>query len=101
MTSTRKETNSLVNRLKADGQDFEFYPTTQEMLDVVIKDFYGNCASRTWQQNFNVLDVGAGDCRLGKILNDPNNEIIKSLTDGDFSLGKMYITYFFFSTYLV
>lgn len=89
MTSTRKETNDLVNRLKADGQDFEFYPTTQEMLDVVIKDFYGNCASRTWQQNFNVLDVGAGDCRLGKTLNDPNNEIIQSATGGDFSLGKM------------
>ena len=33
------KTNDVVNILKNNNQDFEWYPTTYEMLEIIKKDF--------------------------------------------------------------
>lgn len=55
MTSALK----VVETLKAENQDFEWYPTTHAMLNVIKKDFGGRYDSRAPS----VLDCGAGDGR--------------------------------------
>ena len=54
-------TNSLVKNLKENNQDFEWYPTTDEIIEVVCKDL-----ASTYDYYFRLLDVGAGD---GRVLN--------------------------------
>lgn len=51
--------STLVENLKANGQDFEFYPTTPEIIARVIQH-YGRSTNtyRDWEGA--VLDVGAG-----------------------------------------
>lgn len=58
-TASRPSTFSLVQQIKSQDQDFEWYPTTSEQLEVIKKDIeerlYLNCPS--------ILDCGAGDGR--------------------------------------
>ncbi len=50
-------TFALVNLLKENNQDFEFYPTTKEMIESI----YFDLAQKGRQSKFySVLDVGAG-----------------------------------------
>lgn len=60
----------LVTQLKDAGQDFEFYPTTNEIIRALIQDItmlkdirYDGCRSRGKLESF--LDIGAGS---GKVL---------------------------------
>lgn len=46
-----------VEQLKEAGQDFEFYPTTAEMIGVVIQQIKQTEANK-------ILDIGAGDGRV-------------------------------------
>ena len=48
---------NIINILKENNQDFEFYPTTKEIIEVVKKDIEGEKAS-------SMLDIGAGDGRV-------------------------------------
>lgn len=56
--------NSLVKNLKAEGQDFEFYPTTKEMVRVIWEHanhksiHYSECGLG------DVLDIGCGTCNF-------------------------------------
>ena len=56
--------NKLIENLKSNNQDFEFYPTTQKMIDAICKyhkNMKGYCVS------FNdVLDIGCGTCNFKK-----------------------------------
>ena len=61
-------TYNIINSLKAADQDFEWYPTTQEMIDLVKSDL----KNHYHRNDFSVLDCGAGD---GRVLN--------ALTDGE------------------
>lgn len=56
-------THHIINKLKSADQDFEWYPTTQEMIDLVKADL----SSHFRHDNFSVLDCGAGD---GRVLNE-------------------------------
>lgn len=56
--SSRAVTAALVDELKAVGQDFEWYPTTESMLSVVKNDMETRCSKEP-----SVLDCGAGDGR--------------------------------------
>lgn len=52
---------AIVEELKAAGQDFEFYPTTREIIDCVLGHYDSD--DRDWRSrnaNQTVLDVGAG-----------------------------------------
>ncbi len=55
---------NLLKHAKNSNQDFEWYPTTKEMIDVV--------KSRLWGTSLSVLDIGAGDGR-----------VLHALTKGD------------------
>lgn len=56
----------LLQRLKKEGQDFEWYPTTKKMLGVVAEDL----KMEIGQNSFSLLDIGAGD---GNALNTIEN----------------------------
>lgn len=56
-------TTQMVQRLKAEQQDFEWYPTTDTMLQVIRADIVKQHGDREGQANVSVLDCGAGDGR--------------------------------------
>ena len=60
---TTRATSDMVSALRGEDQDFEWYPTTVAMIDVVIAD-----AKRRLHLDPNddvsVLDIGAGDGRV-------------------------------------
>ena len=51
-------TTKMVNILKEEDQDFEWYPTTNEMLEAIKKDLEEEVGDST-----SILDCGAGDGR--------------------------------------
>lgn len=59
--------NSLISILKETDQDFEFYPTTQEIIDRMLADFASLREERftDYGRIDSVLDIGAG---AGKVL---------------------------------
>jgi hypothetical protein len=58
----QKSATNLVRRLNNEGQDFEWYPTTQEIIECVRDDFLKiPCFD---EKEPAVLDVGAGDGRV-------------------------------------
>lgn len=73
-------TLALVSALKEHSQDFEFYPTTDTMLNIVREDIQAILSDPLSDQypSFSALDVGAGDGRA-----------LMQLTDGDrFAIEK-------------
>jgi hypothetical protein len=60
----RQSARSLVAALKESNQDFEYYPTTQEMLDCIRRDM----GKGVDQKAYSVLEVGAGTAFAGKFL---------------------------------
>jgi len=75
-------TNSFINNLKNAGQDFEWYPTTQEIIDVISEDigtlYIDNYLHKTditidrryYEINIgSFLDIGAGDGRMFELPN--------------------------------
>lgn len=56
--------NQLINELKENDQDFEFYPTTKEMIEAIYKYSDGG----EW------LDIGAGTCNFKKYYNEIGKE---------------------------
>lgn len=56
-------TYSLVKQIKEVEQDFEYYPTTTKILEVIKADIDMMVDDYTIEQNPSVLDCGAGDGR--------------------------------------
>ena len=56
----KQKTLALVEALKHNDCDFEFYPTTQEIIDVVKRDIEASWA----HERPSILDCGAGDGRV-------------------------------------
>ncbi len=50
--------NALINELKENNEDFEFYPTTNEMLEVIVP----------YLDDEIVLDIGCGTCKFKKYM---------------------------------
>lgn len=65
--------NQLISELKESNQDFEFYPTTETMLETVYK----RISSR---QTVDILDIGCGLCGLKNYI-EKRNEKIKQYND--------------------
>ena len=59
---------AIVAELKNNGQDFEFYPTTREIIEAMYWDLNGPKKGeeeyRVRAKSFSVLDIGAGSCKL-------------------------------------
>lgn len=62
--------------LKQAGEDFEWYPTTDEILTVIARSIRG--ASDGYRRTFKILDIGAGDgsalVRLQEMLRDDRDD---------------------------
>ena len=61
----KKEMQVLVEKLKENNQDFEFYPTTDEMLSCIAPSFKGVLRGN-YCNDRSVLDIGAGKCNFKK-----------------------------------
>ncbi len=61
-------TMQLVADLKAANEDFEWYPTTNEIIGDVCRDIIKHCRS-SWRGKDcqTLLDVGAGDGRFWNV----------------------------------
>jgi SAM-dependent methyltransferase len=59
---TTRKTADMVASLRAEDEDFEWYPTTAEMINVIVAD------AKRWSAELDdvesVLDIGAGDGRV-------------------------------------
>lgn len=73
--------NVLVQELKKENEDFEFYPTTARMIEVINNDLNAICNR---SRHLSILDIGAGD---GNFFN-----IIESLQQGRVEDRKMTFT---------
>lgn len=73
-------TAALVEQLKTEGQDFEFYPTTKEMIRCIWehrrKPYSDGSGLRI--ENFeDVLDIGCGTCNFKRFIDEFNEQYIK------------------------
>jgi uncharacterized protein YeeX (DUF496 family) len=66
-------TRQLITKLKADNEDFEWYPTTQSMIDAIKNDI----AKEHHHKAPTVLDCGAGDGRVLNALTHSNKYAIE------------------------
>jgi len=66
----------LVDSLKESAQDFEFYPTTDEIIFRVASNLK-HCQYNTLRNKFSLLDIGAGN---GKVLSSINKAFDNTLT---------------------
>lgn len=60
-------TYSLVQEIKQAGQDFEFYPTTREIVNRVRQDLRG--------KYHKILDIGAGNGNFFKLLDESTRAV--------------------------
>lgn len=80
-------TNALVEKLKSAGEDYEFYPTTREM----VKKIWDHCrnAAHDWEDRGelgDVLDIGCGTCNFKRWIEEFNAEAAKR--DKDYSYRR-------------
>jgi len=61
--------NELLISVKQNNEDFEWYPTKEEMLIPIYHDIIFN---RSKIDSFSILDIGAGDGRVFSILENIN-----------------------------
>jgi hypothetical protein len=74
MNDESKSASAVVKVLKENNQDFEWYPTTDEIIEVVANDM--NSHKKTFDEDIHtfksssLLDIGAGDGRVLKALKE-------------------------------
>jgi|GEM_PF-417050 len=91
-----KATNKLLKEVKKQNQDFEWYPTTNEIIDAMywsIKEESKNCfynddlASRKQlkyeYKNISMLDIGAGNCKLKTRFQELSTSLYEEDTHGN------------------
>ena len=69
---THKSTKSLLAEVKAKGEDYEWYPTTREILEVLYQKLIKKREKYDAGQvsYLSILDIGAGDGKLFRTLED-------------------------------
>ena len=63
-------TQALIKELKENNEDFEFYPTTKEMVKVIF-DYLNNTL---FNKDIDILDIGCGTCNFKKYFNEFVNQ---------------------------
>lgn len=74
--------NQLVQELKENQEDYEFYPTSLEMVEPIyysIQQHFGHKLS-----GIKVLDIGCGTCNFKKHFNTLRNQSNKGAEIGDY-----------------
>lgn len=77
-------TAQLVARLKDAGEDFEFYPTTLEMVKLIWESRrkpYDDGSGYNIDHFGSVLDIGCGTCNFKRWINELNEPILKAEKD--------------------
>lgn len=67
---------ALVKQLKEEDEDYEFYPTTREILEALYWDINGPVETSSYRgktKNIDLLDIGAGNCKLFSVFKDIAN----------------------------
>lgn len=70
---------SILNQIKDNGEDFEFYPTTKEIIETMYWDLRSGMSYedeniyRCQAKRVSVLDIGAGNCKLLSTINEIAN----------------------------
>jgi hypothetical protein len=72
--------NALLERVKATGQDFEWYPTTREILRHLYDDTKELSIQRS-RRGLSLLDCGAGDGKVFRVLEELFEEEKARVTD--------------------
>lgn len=67
MRQVTMNVNKLVSQLKENNEDFEFYPTTDEMLRVIAP----------YMEHETVLDIGCGTCKFKKYMDKKSDDEYK------------------------
>ena len=70
----RQETADLVERLKEAGEDFEFYPTTKEMVRAIWKHATDAPDLCNHDAYWHLLDIGCGTCNFRRWIEELNAE---------------------------
>lgn len=70
-------TQALLFDLKSNDQDFEWYPTTERMIETVSY----KCATLYATEGFSLLDIGAGDGRVLDMMDKNHRRITRSERD--------------------
>lgn len=79
------KTQAIVNQLKENGEDFEWYPTDNKMLDIIAKDIN---KKYPYHRGLKILDIGAGN---GNALHIIENKLDKTNTISLFAIEKSQI----------
>lgn len=70
--------NNLIEQLKDAEQDFEFYPTTKEMIRTIFEHRrhpYSDGSGYSVDDFGNVLDIGCGTCNFKRFVDDLNKPL--------------------------
>jgi hypothetical protein len=77
-----RSTSSVVAELRDKGEDFEFYPTTDEQIETILSDMQIIAdsfeLSPSLSQRPSILDIGAGDGRVLLSMRDAINANVPS-----------------------
>lgn len=69
---------TIVANLKQNGQDFEFYPTTREIIEAMYWELLGTKKDESYYRlegkKYSIIDIGAGNCKLLKTFQQIANE---------------------------
>lgn len=94
-------TAALVEQLKEAGQDFEFYPTTKEMIRCIWEHRrhpWSDGSGYRIEDFKDVLDIGCGTCNFKKYIREFNEPFIEYNEDGSVrrnhdtvSIGQYYV----------
>ena len=77
-------TTALIEQLKAAGEDFEFYPTTRDMVKTIWDHHRKYSDGSPKITSFGaVLDIGCGTCNFRRWVKEFNDELAKTEKDGD------------------
>lgn len=93
---SKTRTLKIVNDLKQNQEDFEWYPTTPEMVDVVFNDLDAilktHQFNNSYYTNIRLMDIGAGDGRVLTLLKNKLKTIIPDRQDVElFAIEKATI----------
>lgn len=77
----------IIDQLKSSNEDFEFYPTTKEIIEAMYWDLFGDKREgegtyRCESKSVSLLDIGAGTCKVFST--------IKAIADEQPTLNEWY-----------
>lgn len=83
-----RSTAMTIRKLKAANEDWEFYPSTDEIIGVVAKDIASRYRDGGWnRKTHDMLDVGAGD---GRVLKRVSECVNRMLDKEHRTIGNLY-----------